>query len=153
MLTPLQFSLERQHRVGVIEVKYLDSPRLIVEALEKIVHLAVFHPNLDLCIEYKSLGRVPSTTRLRELTARLRRFGFDHFQGRCALVAWTPAARDAARQFVDLLRAPANKIRVFSDCQDALHWFTGGDVVQPRKNELRAGAKSGPAHAAKQAQA
>ena len=130
MLTPLRFSLEPKHRVGVIEVKYVDSPRQVVEALDRIVHQPAFHPELDLCVEYKSLGEAPSRTRLRELTARLRRFGLDHFQGRCAFVAWTPAARDAARQFVDLLRAPADKVRVFSDCQEALDWFSGADLVR-----------------------
>jgi hypothetical protein len=123
VISPLRFAFEREHRVGVIEVKFLDNPRLVVEALGRIVEEPGFRPELDLCIEFKSLTQVPSMTRLRDLVLRLRRFGLGHFRGRCALVAWTPESRDAARRFVELLGARSSRLRVFSHCDEALRWF------------------------------
>jgi len=123
VISPLRFAFEQEHRVGVIEVTFLDNPRLVVEALGRIVQEPGFRPELDLCIEFKSLTQVPSMTRLRDLVLRLRRFGLGHFRGRCALVAWTPEARDAARRFVELLGARSSRLRVFSHCDEALRWF------------------------------
>jgi hypothetical protein len=131
VLSPLRFSFEPNHQVAVIEVKYLDSPRLVVEALTRLLEEPTFQRALNLCVEYKSLRQVPTLTRLRELTARLHRLGFDKFHGKCALVAWTPEARDAARNFASLLGASVQRVRVFSDCDEALHWFqSAGSPLQ-----------------------
>ena len=107
----------------MIDLRYLDSARLVVDGLDQIVRDPQFEADFDLCVEYRSLIHVPSMPELRALAARLYRFGLHRFAGRCAIVGWTPEARDAARQFAALLHAPADRMRVFSDCREAAVWF------------------------------
>lgn len=113
----------------VIELRYVDNARLIIDSVDRMVSDPQFDSDFDLCVEYRSLNHVPSPSELRALVVWLHRFGLRHFAGRCAIVGWTPETREAARQFAALLHAPADRMRVFSDCREAVAWFDLSGVL------------------------